>query len=100
MTLATVTVEAIGLGIQAWAGQAEPDPNRRMRPRRTEGPRPKPDDGFLTSTWDAGRRSCSWLEFMHANGERPGEDRRLWTLMPDPKATLYRIDSLGAYKDL
>lgn len=37
MALSIVSVEGFGLGIQAWAGQSEPDMNRAITPRPTSG---------------------------------------------------------------
>lgn len=98
MALSTVTVERYRLGVQAWAGQSEPDKNRAFRLCATPGPRAKPQDGFFTSTWDSARRSSSWLDFMRTQGLRAPDGRRVWTLEPDPEATLYVIDTIGDYK--
>lgn len=100
MALPIVTVGGFSLGIQAWAGQSEPDMNRAITPGPTPGPMAKPQDGFFTSTWNPALRSSSWLDFMRTHGQRDPEGRRVWTLVPDPEASLYVIDSMDDYKVL
>ena len=64
MTLQTRTVADLGLGLQAWIGPSEPDPRRPWLPARDPTLRPKPIDGFFTSTWDPEHQTCPWLGFL------------------------------------
>ena len=82
-----------GLGIQGWAGRDTPD-NRKITFAASGSPRPKPSDGFFTSTWDADRRSTPWLDFTRDGSPRSADGRSLWLLEPDADAGLYVIDSL------
>jgi hypothetical protein len=68
----------------------------------TEFPRPKPCDGFFTSTWNPDQQSCAWLEHVQTHGQRnlKQEGRYIWAFDPDPAITLFVIDSLDDYRDL
>lgn len=97
--LQPTTVGEFGLGVQAWTGPTAPDP-ARVNVALTQYPRPKPYNGFFTSTWDSARRSSAWLDFMRTNGRRNAEGRQLWTFVPDPTTTLLIINSEDDYPQL
>lgn len=99
--LKTVTVAGFGLGIQGWAGQSLPDPEKLSRPARSTGPESKPPKSFFTSTLDQSTNSTKWLDYLRDNnGQRANEGRCLWALTPCPQATLYIVNSLEDYKQL
>jgi hypothetical protein len=98
--LTTITVADLGLAMQGWAGQTEPDQARLIRPSRSPRPTAKPPKGFFTSSWDSERRSTAWLDFMRSTGQRHNEGRWLWTLAPDPDARVYVIDGWNDYRRL
>lgn len=84
-----------------------PAPDRVLSGAWAETPRVKPPT-FFTSTWDPGRRSMAWLDFMSREASRGGElparlasaGHALWLLEPDPKASLFVIDSFIDFKEL
>lgn len=63
-------------------------------------PRPKPQDGFFTSTWDPRRCTTAWMDYTRSEGHRSTEGRSLWLLEPDADARLYVIDVLDDFKAL
>jgi hypothetical protein len=95
------TVGDYRLGVQAWIGPSEPDPNK-ITVSPTEFPRDKPCDGFFTSTWNPARQSSPWLDDVRTNPDRnPTEEGRcVWTFQPDPAIRLRVIDSQDDYGDL
>jgi hypothetical protein len=98
--LTLTTVARFGLGVQAWAGEDEPVSERLPKPSLTAGPRSKPHDGFYTCSFRAADASTAWVDHMKVRGQRSGSGRRLWTLAPDPDATLYVIDDKADYEEL
>jgi hypothetical protein len=95
------TVGDYPLGVQAWAGTSEPDPNR-ITVCRTGSPTSKPDASFFTSTWEPVLRSSAWLDYMRKYVERDAkrEGRHIWTFQPDPAITLRVIDSEDGFREL
>lgn len=100
MTLNVMTVAEFSLGLQGWFGISEPDPNLFQQPGYSARPTAKPYEGFFTSTWDPDRSSTPWCDFLRSKGDRSAERRRLWTLIPDPKARLNIIDTMSDYHSL
>ncbi len=94
-----MTAADFGLGTQGWAGLGPLD-DRSLRPASSPIPRPKPYDGFFTSTWDSSRCTTAWLDYMRSEGNRPTQGRSLWLLEPDADARLYVIDTLDDFKTL
>ena len=101
------TITGAELGIQAWAGQGEPDPGKLWQPTPADSPESKPHLGFFSCDWDSECPSTRWLDYMRdiyvreqGHRVRSGTGRCLWTLVPNPEATLYVIDSPDAYRQL
>lgn len=88
------------LDLQGWLGLTEPDPNHFQRPSPTRQPSAKPSDGFFTSSWDEEQSTTPWVVLHQSHACRKDEPRRLWTLTPDPSATLYIIDTPSDYRQL
>ena len=96
-----VTVESFGLGVQGWAGESRPVPERLLKPGSTAGPTPKPHDGFFTSTLHEGDCSTAWIDYSKVHGlDRESAGRLLWMLAPQPDATLYVINGEEDYEEL
>lgn len=100
-------ISGVELGIQSWTGKGEPDPNKmKWKPRATDPPEPqKPPLGFFTCS--GASATNPWLDLMHLQRARPGKQRArpgkgrcLWTLLPNPDSTLYRIDNHEAFLSL
>ena len=85
------SVGELPLLTQGWLGSSAPNP-LLLTQGSDKTPRPKPSQGFFTSTYDRQRQTTAWADKVCREWPERGRGRRLWLLEPDPDASLVLLD--------
>ena len=99
--LALTSVAEFGrLGLQAWVGREDFDQAKVGANDWPNLPRPKPDHGFFTSSWDEVSRTSAWMRSRSFRRRGDPDSKAPVLLSPVHSATLFVIDSTADFGTL